>query len=70
MLLYGIKYIVSLTDYNIIKENSFKVNIDTSDINPENNYLPIYLTDYPNNTRILSIEPKEVEYIIIEKNEN
>ena len=65
-----IKYIVSLTDYNIIKENSFKVNIDTSDINPENNYLPIYLTDYPNNTRILSIEPKEVEYIIIEKNEN
>ena len=65
-----IKYIVSLTDYNIIKENSFKVNIDTTDINPENNYLPIYLTDYPNNTRILSIEPKEVEYIIIEKNEN
>ena len=65
-----IKYIVSLTDYNIIKENSFKVNIDTADINPENNYLPIYLTDYPNNTRILSIEPKEVEYIIIEKNEN
>lgn len=65
-----IKYIVSLTDYNIIKENSFKVNIDTTDINPENNYLPIYLTDYPNNTRILSVEPKEVEYIIIEKNEN
>ena len=65
-----IKYIVSLTDYNIIKENSFKVNIDTTDINPENNYLPIYLTDYPNNTRIISIEPKEVEYIIIEKNEN
>lgn len=65
-----IKYIVSLTDYNIIKENSFKVNIDTADINPENNYLPIYLTDYPNNTRILSVEPKEVEYIIIEKNEN
>ena len=65
-----IKYIVSLTDYNIIKENSFKVNIDTSDINPENNFLPIYLTDYPNNTRIINIEPKEVEYIIIEKNEN
>ena len=65
-----IKYIVSLTDYNIIKENSFKVNIDTTDINPENNYLPIYLTDYPNNTRILSVEPKEVEYISIEKNEN
>lgn len=66
----NIKYIVSLTDYNLTKENSFKVNIDTADINPENNYLPIYLTDYPNNTRIISIEPKEVEYIIIEKNEN
>jgi hypothetical protein len=66
----NIKYIVSLTDYNLTKENSFKVNIDTADIKPENNYLPIYLTDYPNNTRIISIEPKEVEYIIIEKNEN
>ena len=65
-----IKYIVSLTDYNIIKENSFKVNIDTADIKADNNFLPIYLTDYPNNTRIINIEPKEVEYIIIEKNEN
>lgn len=65
-----IKYIVSLTDYNIIKENSFKVNIDSIDISPENNFLPIYLTDYPNNTKILSIEPKEVEYIIIEENVN
>lgn len=65
-----IKYIVSLTDYSIIKESSFKVNIDTADIKSENNFLPIYLTDYPNNTKILSIEPKEVEYIIIEKNEN
>lgn len=64
-----IKYIVSLTDYNIINDQSFKVEIDTSDISPENNYLPIYLTDYPNNTRITSIEPKEVEYIIIEENE-
>ena len=65
-----IKYIVSLTDYNIIKENSFKVNIDTANINPENNFLPIYLTDYPSNTKILRIETKEVEYIIIEGNEN
>lgn len=65
-----IKYIVSLTDYNIIKENSFKVSIDTIDISPENNYLPVYLSDYPNNTKILSVEPKEVEYIIIEENEN
>jgi phosphoesterase RecJ-like protein len=47
-----------------------ELNIDTADIKPENNYLPIYLTDYPNNTKIISIEPKEVEYIIIEKNEN
>lgn len=62
-----IKYIVSLTDYNITKENYFKVDIDTADISPDNNFLPIYLTDYPSNIRILSIEPKEVEYIIIEK---
>ena len=65
-----IKYIVSLTDYNIIKDNYFKVNIDTADISSESNFLPIYLTDYPNNTRIISVEPKEVEYIIIDRNEN
>ena len=65
-----IKYIVSLTDYNIIKDNSFVVSIDTADILSENNFLPLYLIDYPSNTRITSIEPKEVEYIIIEENEN
>jgi hypothetical protein len=65
-----IKYIVSLTDYNIIKDNSFIISIDTADISSENNFLPVYLIDYPSNTRIISIEPKEVEYIIIEENEN
>jgi hypothetical protein len=59
-----------LTDYNIIKDNSFTINIDTADISPENNFLPVYLIDYPSNTRITNIEPKEVEYIIIEENEN
>lgn len=63
-----IKYIVYLSDYNIINENSFIVRIDTADISPENSFLPIYLADYPNNTKIISIEPKEVEYIIIDEN--
>lgn len=66
----NIKYIVSLTDYNIIKDNFFIISIDTADISSKNNFLPVYLIDYPSNTRILSIEPKEVEYIIIEENEN
>lgn len=65
-----IKYIVSLTDYNIINEKSFCIEIDTAQVSQRLNYLPVYLTDYPNNTRILSIEPREVEYIIIEENEN
>lgn len=65
-----IKYIVSLTDYNIIKDNSFIVSVDTADISSANNFLPLYLIDYPSNTRITSIEPKEVEYIIIEEDEN
>lgn len=65
-----IKYIVSLTDYNIITDKSFCVEIDTAQISQRLNYLPVYLTDYPNNTKILSVEPKEVEYIIIEENEN
>ena len=63
-----IKYIVYLSEYNIINEKSFVVRIDTADISPENNFLPIYLADYPNNTKIISIEPKEVEYIIIDEN--
>lgn len=65
-----VKYIVSLTDYNIINDKSFVINIDTADILPKNNFLPVYLVDYPNNTKITSIEPKEVEYIIIDENEN
>ena len=65
-----VKYIVSLTDYNIINDKSFVINIDTADILPKNNLLPVYLVDYPNNTKITSIEPKEVEYIIIDENEN
>ena len=65
-----VKYIVSLTDYNIINDKSFVINIDTADILPINNLLPVYLVDYPNNTKITSIEPKEVEYIIIDENEN
>lgn len=65
-----IRYIVSLTDYNIINENSFDIRIDSSDISKTNSLLPVYLIDYPNNTNIISIEPKEVEYIILEDNEN
>lgn len=65
-----IKYIVSLTDYNIINDKSFSIEIDTTQVSQRLNYLPVYLTDYPTNTRILSIEPREVEYIIIEENEN
>lgn len=66
----NIKYMVYLSDYNLINENFFTVSIDTADISMDNDYLPVYLIDYPNNTRITGIEPKEVEYIIIEENEN
>lgn len=65
-----VKYIVSLTDYNIINDKSFVINIDSADILPENNFLPVYLVDYPNNTKITSIEPKAVEYIIIDEDED
>ena len=65
-----VNYIVYLSDYNIVNENSFVVNIDTADISPDRTHLPVYLVDYPNNTRILGIEPREVEYIIIDRDEN
>lgn len=64
-----IKYVVSLTDYKMINENHFVINIDTAYINQENK-LPVQINDYPSNTRITNIQPKEVEYIIIEEDEN
>lgn len=62
-----VRYIVSLTDYNIINEKSFKITIEEADIDNEDNFLPVYLVDYPYNTIISSIEPKQVEYIITEE---
>jgi len=61
----SVRYIVAMKDYAIINNLSFKALVDTSDMF-FNEVLPINLVLYPNNTQILSINPKEVEYIIVQ----
>lgn len=61
-----VRYIVAVKDYPIINDLSFKVIIDTNDIFI-NESLPLKLQFYPNNTQILSLNPKEVEYIVVQQ---
>ena len=61
-----IRYIVALKDYPIVNDLSFKVTIDPEDIFI-NETLPVKLELYPNTTQIISINPKEVEYIVVEQ---
>ena len=60
-----IRYIVAIKDYPIINDISFKVTINPDDIFI-NETLPVKLQLYPNNTQIISINPEEVEYIVVQ----
>jgi len=61
-----IRYIVAMKDYAIINNLSFKALVDTSDLYISD-VLPVDLVLYPNNTQIIGIEPREVEYIIVQQ---
>ena len=61
-----IRYIVAMKDYAIINNLSFKALVDTSDLYISD-VLPVDLILYPNNTQIIGIEPREVEYIIVQQ---
>lgn len=61
----SVRYIVAMKDYAIINSLSFKALVDTTDMF-FNEVLPVELVLYPNNTQIISIDPKEVEYIIVQ----
>lgn len=61
-----IRYIVAIKDYRTINELSFKVSIDPDDIFT-NETLPVNLELHPNNTQIISITPKAVEYIVVKQ---
>lgn len=63
----NVRYVVALKDYKNINTYSFHAELDTAEINGKSNFISVYLTTYPNNTKVLSIDPKEVEYIIIEE---
>lgn len=61
----SVRYIVAMKDYAIINSLSFKALVDTTDMF-FSEVLPVELVLYPNNTQIISIDPKEVEYIIVQ----
>ena len=61
-----VRYIVAMKDYAIINQLSFKAIVDTTDIYSMD-VLPVDLVLFPNNTQIISIEPKAVEYIIVQQ---
>lgn len=62
----SVRYIVAMKDYAIINSMSFMAEVDTTNIY-FNDVLPVNLVLYPNNTQIISINPKEVEYIIVQQ---
>ena len=61
----SVRYIVAMKDYSIINTLSFKAIVDTTDMF-FNDLLPVKLVLFPNNTQIIGIDPKEVEYIIVQ----
>ena len=61
----AVRYIVAMKDYAIINNLSFKAIADTTNLYI-NDVLPVELVLYPNNTQIIGIDPKEVEYIIVQ----
>ena len=60
----NVRYIVAMKDYAIINNMSFKAIADTTDMFLSD-VLPVKLVLFPNNTQIIDIDPKEVEYIIV-----
>ena len=60
-----VRYKVAMKDYAIINSLSFKALVDTTDMF-FNEVLPVKLVLYPNNTQIIGLDPKEVEYIIVQ----
>ena len=60
----NVRYIVAMKDYAIINNMSFKAIADTTDMFLSD-VLPVRLVLFPNNTQIIDIDPKEVEYIIV-----
>ncbi len=61
----SVRYIVAMKDYAIINQMSFKAIADTTDMYL-NDVLPVKLVLSPNNTQIISLNPREVEYIIVQ----
>ena len=62
----AVRYKVAMKDYAIINNLSFKAVADTTDM-LYNDVLPVKLVLFPSNIQIIGIDPKEVEYIIVQQ---
>ena len=62
----AVRYKVAMKDYAIINNLSFKAIADTVDM-LYNDVLPVQLVLYPSNIQIIGIDPKEVEFIIVQQ---
>ena len=62
----AVRYKVAMKDYAIINDLSFKAIVDTTDM-LFNDVMPVQLVLYPSNTQIIGIDPKEVEFIIVQQ---
>ncbi len=58
-----IRYIVAMKDYSNISNMSFNVEIDSTDFR-NRDHLPLKLVVSPSNTKVTSISPSEVNYIM------
>jgi len=59
----SVRYVVALNDYPNVNSLSFDIEIDTTDFGRKA-LLPLRLAGYPTNTTIISVTPKEVEYVL------
>lgn len=59
----SVRYVVALNDYPNVNSLSFDIEIDTTDFGRKE-LLPLRLAGYPTNTTIISVTPKEVEYVL------
>lgn len=53
--------------FNVEDTSLFKVMIDSDKLNKQTNKCPVFLSTFPSNITVMSIEPKEVEILIFKK---
>lgn len=58
-------YLVALKDFDQINSNSFTIMADTTGISFQSRFLPLLPINSPPNSKIIRLDPKQVEYLIV-----